>query len=157
VVEPQEAPDPESRAWLAALQAEDPAERRRAEGRLQRLLARAARRDLKRRGDADAAELADEAVEQAGGRLLESLDDYSGASRFTLWAARFPVAELARRFGARGSACEECLDRLDEHVEIELVGGDPDAALPLVARHLHGCDACAVARAGLLEFAMRSG
>ncbi|MFL5827127.1 MAG: hypothetical protein ACJ76V_11445 [Thermoleophilaceae bacterium] len=152
-----QAPDPDSRAWIESLTGDDERERLRAQGRLQRLVARAARRELKRRGDADAAELADEAVEQAGGRLLESLADYSGTSRFTLWAARFPVAELARRSGARGPACDECLDRLDEHVEIELVGGDPDGALPLLARHLDGCDACAQARAGLFEFALRSG
>lgn len=156
-VEPQEAPDPDSRAWLAALHADDPAERRRSEARLQRLVIRVARRELKRRGDPDATEVAEEAVEQAGERLRESLGDYSGASRFSVWAARFPIAELARRGSARRPDCEECLDRLDEHVELELVGADPDGALPLVARHLHSCSACAEARAALLDFALRSG
>jgi hypothetical protein len=38
--------------------------------------------------------------------------------------------------------CDECFDRLDEFVEIELAGLDPDAAVPGLRAHLEGCPAC---------------
>jgi hypothetical protein len=38
--------------------------------------------------------------------------------------------------------CEECFDRLDAFVEVELTGGDPDAAVPGLRAHLDGCPAC---------------
>jgi hypothetical protein len=39
-------------------------------------------------------------------------------------------------------SCEECFDRLDVYVEVELGGGDPDAAVPGLRAHLDGCPAC---------------
>jgi hypothetical protein len=39
-------------------------------------------------------------------------------------------------------SCEECFDRLDVYVEVELAGGDPDAAVPELRAHLDGCPAC---------------
>jgi hypothetical protein len=38
--------------------------------------------------------------------------------------------------------CDECFDRLDEYVDAELRGADPEAAVPGMAAHLVGCPAC---------------
>jgi hypothetical protein len=38
--------------------------------------------------------------------------------------------------------CEECFDRLDEYVELELAGEDADARVPGMHAHLVGCPAC---------------
>jgi hypothetical protein len=39
-------------------------------------------------------------------------------------------------------SCEECFGRLDEYVELELAGADPELAVPGMAAHLEGCPAC---------------
>jgi hypothetical protein len=38
--------------------------------------------------------------------------------------------------------CDECFDRLDEYVELELRGADADARVPGMREHLAGCPAC---------------
>jgi hypothetical protein len=38
--------------------------------------------------------------------------------------------------------CDECFDQLDGYVELELAGGDVDAAFPGLRAHLDGCPAC---------------
>ena len=38
--------------------------------------------------------------------------------------------------------CEECFERLDEYVELELRGAEPDARIPGMRAHLRGCPAC---------------
>jgi hypothetical protein len=38
--------------------------------------------------------------------------------------------------------CDECFARLDEYVEVEVGGGDADAAVPGLRAHLDGCPAC---------------
>jgi hypothetical protein len=38
--------------------------------------------------------------------------------------------------------CDECFAALDQYVELELSGADPDAALPGLRAHLAGCPAC---------------
>jgi hypothetical protein len=38
--------------------------------------------------------------------------------------------------------CDECFDRLDEFVELELAGREADAAVPGLRAHLEGCPAC---------------
>jgi hypothetical protein len=38
--------------------------------------------------------------------------------------------------------CDECFARLDEYVELEVAGADPDAAVPGLRAHLVGCPAC---------------
>jgi hypothetical protein len=38
--------------------------------------------------------------------------------------------------------CEECFERLDEYVELELLGDDADARVPGMRAHLEGCPAC---------------
>lgn len=51
---------------------------------------------------------------------------------------------LKRLLGPSGFevGCDECFDRLDEYVEFELTGLDPDAAIPGLRAHLDGCPAC---------------
>lgn len=46
--------------------------------------------------------------------------------------------------GPRGPqvTCEECFERLDEYVELELAGDDADARVPGMRAHLEGCPAC---------------
>ena len=46
--------------------------------------------------------------------------------------------------GPRGPqvTCEECFERLDEYVELELAGDDADARVPGMRVHLEGCPAC---------------
>jgi hypothetical protein len=39
-------------------------------------------------------------------------------------------------------SCEECFERLDEYVDLELAGQDADAQLPGMREHLQGCPAC---------------
>ena len=47
-------------------------------------------------------------------------------------------------------SCDECFDRLDEYVDAQASGADPDAAVPGLGAHLFGCPACAVDHASLL-------
>jgi hypothetical protein len=39
-------------------------------------------------------------------------------------------------------SCEECFERLDEYVELELEGADAEAQVPGMRAHLEGCPAC---------------
>jgi anti-sigma factor RsiW len=47
-------------------------------------------------------------------------------------------------------SCEGCFEELDRYVEAELVGVDPEVAVPGLAAHLEGCPACAEDHASLL-------
>jgi hypothetical protein len=38
--------------------------------------------------------------------------------------------------------CDECFDRLDEFVELELAGVDAERQIPGMSAHLDGCSAC---------------
>ena len=38
--------------------------------------------------------------------------------------------------------CDVCFAELDRYVELELGGGDADAAIPGLRAHLDGCPAC---------------
>jgi hypothetical protein len=51
---------------------------------------------------------------------------------------------LERLLGPSGPelGCEECFERLDEYVELELEGRDADARIPGMRAHLEGCGAC---------------
>jgi hypothetical protein len=51
---------------------------------------------------------------------------------------------LRRLLGPDGPevGCDECFERLDRFVELELSGADADAALPGLRGHLQGCPAC---------------
>jgi hypothetical protein len=63
-------------------------------------------------------------------------------------------ALLARLLGPAGPevSCETCFEELDRYVELELAGGDADAALPGMAAHLEGCPACREDHETLLVF-----
>lgn len=64
---------------------------------------------------------------------------------------------LPRLLGPGGPeiGCEECFERLDEYVELELAGADPDAGVPGMRAHLAGCPACAEEHASLLALVRR--
>jgi hypothetical protein len=51
---------------------------------------------------------------------------------------------VARLLGPAGPevGCDECFERLDEYVELEVAGSDADVALPGLRAHLDGCPAC---------------
>jgi hypothetical protein len=51
---------------------------------------------------------------------------------------------IARLLGPAGPevTCEECFERLDRYVDLELAGVDADARLPGMRAHLEGCPAC---------------
>ena len=51
---------------------------------------------------------------------------------------------IDRLLGPRGPevSCEECFERLDEYVELELAGEDAEAHVPGMGAHLEGCPAC---------------
>jgi hypothetical protein len=51
---------------------------------------------------------------------------------------------LDRLIGPAGPevGCDVCFEQLDRYVELELAGGDVDAALPGLRAHLDGCPAC---------------
>ena len=49
--------------------------------------------------------------------------------------------------------CEECFDKLDRYVELELAGADADANVPGMRAHLEGCPACLEDFVSLLAFA----
>jgi predicted anti-sigma-YlaC factor YlaD len=51
---------------------------------------------------------------------------------------------LDRLLGPTGPdiGCDECFERLDEYVELELQARDADAAIPGMREHLAGCPAC---------------
>jgi hypothetical protein len=38
--------------------------------------------------------------------------------------------------------CEECFEKLDRYVELELTGQDAETAVPGMQAHLIGCSAC---------------
>lgn len=38
--------------------------------------------------------------------------------------------------------CDVCFAELDRYVDLELAGGDAEAAVPGMAAHLRGCPAC---------------
>ena len=52
--------------------------------------------------------------------------------------------DLERLLGPGGPdiGCDECFERLDEYVELELRGSRADAAIPGMREHLEGCPAC---------------
>jgi anti-sigma factor RsiW len=51
---------------------------------------------------------------------------------------------LAALLGPTGPevSCDECFERLDEYVEVELGGADAEARVPGMGAHLEGCPAC---------------
>jgi RNA polymerase sigma-70 factor, ECF subfamily len=96
--------DPDSRAWLQALRADDD----EAIARLHALLLKAARFECTRRrptlphlrGD-ELDDIANEAADDALMSILRRLDDFRGASRFTTWAYKFALLEAAVKLRKR--------------------------------------------------------
>jgi hypothetical protein len=50
-------------------------------------------------------------------------------------------------------SCETCFEQLDRYVDLTLAGSDPEAAVPGMRAHLHGCPACGEDFESLLELA----
>lgn len=63
-------------------------------------------------------------------------------------------ARIRRLLGPAGPeiTCEECFEKLDHYVELELAGGDAEAAVPGMHAHLEGCPACHEDHESLLAF-----
>jgi hypothetical protein len=53
--------------------------------------------------------------------------------------------------------CDECFEKLDEYVELELQGKQADARIPGMRAHLEGCPACHEDYDSLRELAWSSG
>lgn len=55
-----------------------------------------------------------------------------------------PVRLVAALLGPDGPeiGCDECFERLDAYVELEIAGADGEAATPGMRAHLAGCPAC---------------
>jgi RNA polymerase sigma-70 factor, ECF subfamily len=102
-----EAPDEESRAWMAALASSGP-DRDAAVARLHDLMVRAARFEVGRRRRSLpqlAARELDDLVQQAADdalvALLGKLKTFRGRSRFTTWAYKFALLEAGVRLRRR--------------------------------------------------------
>ncbi len=56
-----------------------------------------------------------------------------------------PDRLLGRLLGPAGPelSCDQCFEKLDRYIELELTGADADAAIPGMRAHLEGCSACA--------------
>jgi hypothetical protein len=52
-------------------------------------------------------------------------------------------------------SCEECFERLDEYVELELEGADAETRVPGMRAHLDGCPACREEHESLRALASR--
>jgi anti-sigma factor RsiW len=53
--------------------------------------------------------------------------------------------------------CDECFARIDEYVDLELLGGAADEAIPGMRAHLEGCPACHEEYESLRELARTDG
>ena len=64
-----------------------------------------------------------------------------------------PDRLLERLVGPTGPelTCEECFDKLDRYVELELAHDDADSEIPQMRAHLRGCPACSEDHESLLE------
>ena len=51
--------------------------------------------------------------------------------------------------------CDECFEKIDEYVELELSDADADARIPGMQPHLEGCPACREEYESLRELAGR--
>jgi RNA polymerase sigma-70 factor (ECF subfamily) len=95
------APDAESLGWLRSLSG-DGREREEAAARLHALLSHGARFELARRrhalgasGSAEVDDLATQAADDALMAIMRKLHTYRGDSRFTTWAYKFVLLEVA--------------------------------------------------------------
>lgn len=136
--------DPESRIWLEGLKATSP-RRSDAVEQLHDLLLRAARHEAQRRRylypEIDGQELDDicrQATHDALVAVLDKLDNFRGASRFTTWAYAFVVFEISvklRRHAWRGRS----IPTADDDVTWErLADGESTAQARVESRELLG-------------------
>lgn len=51
--------------------------------------------------------------------------------------------------------CEECFQKLDHYVELELAGVEAESVIPGMGPHLEGCPACREDHESLLAFVSR--
>jgi anti-sigma factor RsiW len=51
--------------------------------------------------------------------------------------------------------CDDCFEKLDEYVELELRGEDADERIPGMRAHLEGCPACHEEHESLRELVQR--
>lgn len=96
--------DKDSSSWVTALSGQS-AECRAAQSRLHELLLKVGLKEAYRRGPAariggpELDDIAHQAADDAMVALLEKLPTFRGESRFTTWAYRFVVLEIASKFG----------------------------------------------------------
>lgn len=105
-------PDPRGSDWVRRLRCCGD-EREIASAELRELLVRVARPEARRRSDAfrvygpEVDDLADQAATDALISILGKLDDFRGESKFTTWASKFVIFEVAgkvnRHFWRRGA------------------------------------------------------
>jgi hypothetical protein len=65
---------------------------------------------------------------------------------------------LSRLLGPDGPelGCEECFEKLDRYVELELAGEDAESVVPGMQAHLEGCPACFEEHESLRELVLSS-
>jgi RNA polymerase sigma-70 factor (ECF subfamily) len=123
--------DIESSAWLTALQGQGP-QRSAALVRLHELLLKVGTREAHRRGPAarisgpELDDLAHQAANDAMLALLAKIDSFRGESRFTTWAYRFVVLEVASKLGRHFSRRPAAVLNDDDWTRIAArLGADP--------------------------------
>ena len=149
--------DEESRDWLRCLADDDGRdgrsriERERCLEDLHRVLLRAARAELSRRGESapiaghEREDLAHQAANDAMLAIIRKLGQFRGESRFTTWAYKFVMlevsAQLGRRFRRQPTVQigDEAWDRLPDRLGI-----DP-------ARHAESVELAEALRAAVIE------
>jgi hypothetical protein len=68
-----------------------------------------------------------------------------------------PTRLLSQIIGPGGPelSCQECFERLDRYVELEIAGATADEEIPGMRAHLQGCPACGEDHDSLLAFMVR--
>jgi RNA polymerase sigma-70 factor, ECF subfamily len=129
---PERGLDPESARWVDRLGGQGH-HRESAVRDLHDLLARAARREVRRRGvgtgigGRELDDLATQAADDATYAVLAKVEQFRGESRFTTWAYRFVVLEVSNKVGRhfwrhpRAALTEEDWNRLPD-----VLGAPPD-------------------------------
>ena len=66
---------------------------------------------------------------------------------------------LRRLLGPQGAelTCEQCFEKLDEYVELEVAHAQADAVIPGMRAHLEGCSACSEEHDSLLALLQSDG
>jgi RNA polymerase sigma-70 factor (ECF subfamily) len=124
--------DPESAAWVGALELGDGREYEQACARLHALLVRIAMDDVFRRGPRyriagpELNDLAHHAAADALMRITQKIHDFRGDARFTTWAFRFVVLEVSSKLGRHFSRVSSVRFELDEWAQVpDHSGFDP--------------------------------